>query len=189
VTVRAVWKWTLPILIASAITACIIAEPPSDTPRLPESRPTIVRGSVVPPASNVLGRWPDKFIVPVELSDPTAPFDWAAWIDFNPETGEGLEALKTSEFVQANTTGRVRTLEVAMLAPSDDRCHVVEVLVALRFAGQEGTGAHAPLDPGGDIVTWFYNPRGDLSGCPTLDAGIEPIAPDAGADAADGAVQ
>ena len=57
---------------------------------------------------------------------------------------------------------------------------MIEVVVALRFAGQDGIGAHAPLEPGGDIVTWFYSPSGDLAGCPVLDAGIEPIAPDAG---------
>ena len=174
-----VTRWAL-AAAALGITACIIAEPPTDPPRLPLARPTIVRGSVVPPASQVLGRFPAKFIVPVELFDPTATFEWAAWIDFNPATGAGLEFFGTSEFEQANTVGRVRTIEVPLLRPADDRCHVIEVVVALRFAGQDGIGAHAPLEPGGDIVTWFYSPSGDLAGCPVLDAGIEPIAPDAG---------
>lgn len=184
-TVRRRWSWTLAVVILGAVASCVISEPPSDPPRLPRSRPTIVRGSVVPPASNVIGRFPEKFIVPVELFDPTADFEWAVWVDFNPATGEGLEFFETSRFVQANTTGRVRTLEIALPAPSDDRCHVIEVIVALRFAGQSLTGAHAPLDPGGDIVTWFYNPRGDLSGCPMLDAGIVPIS-DASSEAGEG---
>lgn len=178
------WTWSLPIVLAGAVTACIIAEPPSDPPRLPLTRPTIVRGSVVPPASNIIGRWPDRFIVPVELSDPTLAFEFAVWIDFNPATGEGLVDFRTSTFVQENTTGRVRRLEIPLAAPSDDRCHVVEVLVALRFVGQERTGAHAPSPPGGDIVSWTYNPSGDTSGCPLLDAGIEPT-PQDGGDAGD----
>jgi len=167
-------------VVLAAATSCIIAEPPSDPPRLPVSRPTIVRGSVVPPSSNILARFPDKFIVPVELFDPTVTFDWAVWVDFNSATGEGLEFFGTSEFEAANTNGRVRTLEIPVRAPADDRCHVIEVIVALHFLGQQGTGAHAPLPPGGDIVSWLYNPTGDPSGCPTLDAGIDASGIDAG---------
>lgn len=180
-----------PVVIVGAITSCIIAEPPSDPPRLPRSRPTIVRGSVVPSPANVLGRFPDKFIVPVELFDPTAAFKWAVWVDFNPATGERLELFETSEFVQENTTGRVRKLEFTLRPPNDDRCHTIEIVVALEFAGQSLAGAHAPLEPGGDIVTWFYNPRGDLAGCPTLDAGTADASADADAatDGGEGGVQ
>lgn len=176
-------RWALPIVIASAITACIIAEPPSDPPRLPTTRPTIIRTSVFPPASNIIGVWPGTFIVPVELSDPTVSFDYSVWIDFNPGTGEGLVDFRTSSFNQTN--GRVRRLEVAIQAPTDDRCHVVEVLVALVFEGRSGVGAHAPLAPGGDVVSWIYNPNGDTTGCPRLDAGISLRTEDAGADGGD----
>lgn len=176
------WTWSLPFVFAGAVTACIIAEPPSDPPRFPLTRPTIVRGSVVPPASNIIGRWPDKFIVPVELSDPNVTFEYAVWIDFNAATGEGLVDFQRSAFVEANTIDRVRRLEIALAEPSDDRCHVVEVLVSLRFGPE---GAHAFTDPGGDIVSWIFNPSGDTSGCPLLDAGIEPTLQDAG-DAGDG---
>lgn len=178
----------LAAVVALAVTSCIIAEPPTDSARLPVTRPTIVHGSVVPSASSVLGRFPSTVIVPVELFDPTVTFEYAAWIDFNPATGEGLEFWSTSEFQQANTTGRVRTLEIPLRAPSDDRCHVLEVIVALRLAGQSGTDAHAALDPGGDIVTWFYNPSGDPGGCPSLDAGIDAATPDAATDAGDGSI-
>lgn len=182
------WTWSVPLVLAVAVTACIIAEPPSDPPRLPLTRPTIVRGSVVPPASNIIGRWPDKFIVPVELSDPNVTFEYAVWIDFNPATGDqGLVDFRSSPFAQENTTGRVRRLEIPIAEPSADRCHVVEVLVALSFVGERGIGAHAPSPPGGDIVSWIYNPSGDTSGCPLLDAGIEPTLPDAGDAGDDGA--
>jgi hypothetical protein len=179
------WTWSLPFIAIGAVTSCIIAEPPSDPPRLPNTRPTIVRSSVVPPASNIIGVWPGKFIVPVELSDPTVSFEYSVWIDFNPATGEGLVDFRTSPFVEANTQGRVRTLEVSVPPPTDDRCHVVEVLVALRFVGQDLTGAHAFTSPGGDVVSWTYNPNGDTSGCPLLDAGIELTSRDGG-DGGDG---
>jgi hypothetical protein len=180
------WTWAFSLVAFGAVTACIIAEPPSDPPRLPTTRPTIVRGSVVPPASNIIGVWPGTFIVPVELSDPTVTFEYSVWIDFNAATGEGLVDFRTSSFVEAN--GRVRRLEVALGPPTDDRCHVVEVLVALRFAGQFGTGAHSPLDPGGDVVSWIYNPNGDTAGCPLLDSGIPLLPQDAGADGGDGGI-
>lgn len=168
----------------ASVSSCIIAEPPNDPPALPLTRPTIVRGSVVPPASSVLGRFPDKFIVPVELFDPTVSFEWAAWIDFNPATGEGLEFFDVSEFTEANTIGRVRTLEVLLRAPAEDRCHVIEVVVGLRLQGNQGLGAHAPAEPGGDIVTWYYAPNGDMGSCPVLDAGLDasPLDAEAGAD-------
>jgi hypothetical protein len=181
------WTWTMPFIVIGAVASCIIAEPPSDPPRLPNTRPTIVRGSVVPPASNIIGRWPDKFIVPVELSDPTVSFEYSVWIDFNPATGEGLVDWRTSTFAQENTTARIRRLEITLGAPSDDRCHVVEVLVALRLVAQEGSGAHAFNPPGGDVVAWTYNPSGDTSGCPLLDAGIE-LVPVDGGDAGDSGV-
>jgi hypothetical protein len=179
------WWRALPIVIVAAVTSCIIAEPPSDPPRLPLTRPTIVRGSVVPPSSAIIGRWPDKFIVPVELSDPSLSFVYTVWIDFNAATGEGLQDFRSSPFVQANTTGRVRRLEIQLPPPSDDRCHVVEVLVAFGFAGQDLQGAHSPTDPGGDIVSWLYNPKGDTTGCPQLDAGAELVPLDAGSDGAE----
>jgi len=181
---------------AVAITAqdaCVLAEPAGDLPRLPESRPTILHASVVPSTSEVITRWPSPpvFIVPVELSDRTSTIFYAAFIDFNPLTGEGLvEAPRTSTFEADNneTTGRTRILTVQIAEPAErDRCHRIEVVVALRLkATTDPKNAHTPDAPGGDIVTWFYNPNGDLGGCPSLDAGID--AP-FDADAGEGGVQ
>lgn len=175
------------VLAAASIvasTACLIAEPPTDPPRLPQARPTIVRGSVVPSASGVLGRFPSKFLVPVELYDSNVTFEWSAWVDFNPVTGEGLDSTGVSEPQPSDPAGRVRTLEIQMREPSNDRCHVIEVVVGLRLLGQQGAGAHAADSPGGDVVTWFYNPSGDPSTCPIIDAGLGPPEADGGADGA-----
>jgi hypothetical protein len=158
--------------------ACIIADPPTDLPTLPELRPVIIRGSVVPSVSAVLGYWPDKFIVPVELGDPRSRIYYSAFVDYNSATGEGLDsAPATSDFEpgSASTNGRVRTLEVPISQPSLDSCHVVEVVVALRLTTTDPRNAHTPGEPGGDSVTWFYNPSGDPSGCPVADAGLTPI--------------
>ena len=161
--------------------ACIIAEPPGALPRLPASRPTIVRSAAVPPPSTVLGTFPEKFVVPVELADPTASFRWRAFVDYNPLTGAGFVAGGESKFDRASLDSGARVLEIPVPPPPDlDRCHVVEILVALRFAGEfEGKQAHTPEEPGGDNVSWFYSPTGDLEGCPKIDAGG--LSPEAGA--------
>ncbi len=180
------------LVVVSGGGACVLIEPPGDLPRLPTTRPTIVRGSVVPSASSVLGTWPDEkdgFIVPVELADPKLPFEYAAFVDYNAFTGEGLQIEPTrSDFERSNTTGRIRTLNVVLPPPSElDRCHVVEVVVALRLESNTSPQtSHTPAEPSGDIVTWFYNPSGDLRGCPTVDAGIRPL--DAGSEAGEGGV-
>ncbi|AKV02975.1 hypothetical protein AKJ09_09638 [Labilithrix luteola] len=170
---RALLVATAASLAAVSLAACILAEEPAELPPTPLTRPTILHGSVVPSTSTVLGTFPEKFIVPVELSDPTLSFQWATFVDYNALTGTGLVDLpRTSTFEAATTQGRVRTLEVTINPPpSTDGCHVIEVVVALRFASP--SEPHVPSEPGGDVVTWFYSPGGDLSGCPVVDAGID----------------
>jgi hypothetical protein len=164
------------VVTVAAQHACVIAQPSGDVPRLPEGRPTILHASVVPSTTAVLTHWPSVFIVPVELVDPTLPFYYAAFVDYNPLTGVGLVGqVNNSVFDPSNTTGRVRTKDIAIAPPLDlDRCHVIEVIVALRLKSTtDSKNAHTPDEPGGDLVTWFYNPNGDVGGCPSLDAGID----------------
>lgn len=177
---RTALAWTAAAAaILSAIVAtssCVLAEPSGDLPRLPLTRPTIMHGSVVPSTSSVLGTFPTLLRIPVELSDSNLEFEWSAFIDYNPRTGEGLAlppgVSRPGSGVQE---GRVRLLEIALRPPDDvDTCHVIEVVVALHLvATTEGRSAHTPAEPGGDNVVWFYSPGGDLSGCPVLDAGID----------------
>lgn len=168
--------------------ACVLAEPSGDLPRLPDSRPTILHASLVPSASAVLSRFPSSFVVPVELADPTATLGYAAFIDYNPFTNAGLVQGPSHSDREPNAPGRTRILTVAVPAPPDiDRCHVIEIVVALRFSSEnDSKGVHTPAEPGGDIATWFYSPNGDLAGCPTLDAGIDAAVD---ADAAEGGIQ
>jgi hypothetical protein len=148
----------------------------------------------------VLTRWPvdSTFLVPVELADPNLEFRYASFIDYNPLTGDGLvEEPRQSVYEvsnnSSNTVGRTRTLTILIPEPSPDRCHTIEVVVALHLASDTDlTGdpklRHTPLAPGGDIATWFYNPSGGLDGCPQLDAGVD-SGMDADADALEGSAQ
>jgi len=180
---------TLAVSFAAALilvtAACIVTDPPNDLPRLPETRPTIVRGSVVPSASSVIGTWPDLFIVPVELSNPRADFVYAAFIDFSPLPPISAQSLESSRYEAANTTGRIRRVQIVLAPPADlDRCHTIEVVVALGFT----QNVHTPAEPGGDTVSWFYSPTGDLSGCPVLNPNLDAGQRDGG-DAGDGGIQ
>lgn len=167
-------------MVGLSADACIIADPPTDLPQLPLFRPVIVRDSVVPTASAVLGTWPagDRFIVPVELVDPRVTFQYSTFVDFNPITGDGLDTRPTLvPPIPSQASDRIRVIEVPITKPSLDECHVVEVIVALQFASNpnqisDGRGAHTPSSPGGDSVMWFFSPGGDLAGCPVVDAGI-----------------
>ena len=180
------------VIAALAPQACVIAQPSGDVPRLPESRPTIVHASLVPSTSAVLTHFPAVFIVPVELVDPQAPFFYSTFVDYNPLTGDGLVGNTPAPSGYDNAPGRIRILNLAIPEPLDlDRCHVIEVVVALKLKSNDSRNAHTPDDlagggPGGDIATWFYNPSGDPGGCPSLDAGIDaPV----GTDAAEGGTQ
>ncbi|MCL2777612.1 MAG: hypothetical protein FWD73_06375 [Polyangiaceae bacterium] len=166
------------IAIGFAAGGCVLVEPPADLPASQPTRPIILHGSVVPGTSAVLGTFPAKFIVPVEITPVTASFEWAAFIDYNPRTGEGqVGSTYVSTFEPATTEDGVRLLEVSInpisISPPLDinGCHVIEVVVALQFVSD--TDPHTPAPPGGDVVQWFYNPGGDMRGCPVADAGID----------------
>lgn len=152
--------------------ACLIAEPAVDLPRAPATAPHIVRASVVPAPVFVLGTFPATLKIPVELSDPTASFEWSSFIDYDPTNGEGFVERRTSVVDPESLRGRIRTLSIDLPAPVDDQCHVIEVVVALGLQTGSNINAHTPDSRGGDSVTWFYSPGGDLRGCPTLDAGL-----------------
>ncbi len=173
------------LAVGGVVGACVLAEPATNLPTLPDLRPTIVRGSVVPTASAVLATWPAKFIVPVELIDPRETIVWAAFVDYNSVANSGFDSFSRSTYEASSTSDNIRLLQIPITQPSSDKCHLVEVVVAKNLNTSFAQTAHTPLEPGGDIVSWFYNPSGDLDGCPSVDAGFAPVA-DAGADAGDG---
>lgn len=161
--------------LVRALTGCIIADTPDDLPKLPVFRPTILHGSVVPPQNQVLRSFPDKFVVPVELVDPSATFQWRAFIDYDPATGTDPVDYGTSSPDPASADGGIRPLEISLQSPSDlARCHVIEILVALTFRDgniPQGRPSHTPDATGGDSASWFFAPGGDVQRCPTFDAG------------------
>jgi len=162
---------------AAVIGACVIAEPPTDLPTIVEQPPTVARAGVVPSPTVVLTRWPETFIVPVRLTDPKTTLVYSYFIDYNAATGDGYIQTIESRFEIGSTPGGQRLLEIPIPEPPPpDRCHTIEVVVALNLNTSDGRNAHTPLPPGGDSVSWFYSPGGDLAGCPGLAANINPDA-------------
>lgn len=166
----------LPALLLSA-PSCVIAQAPAEPQQIRPFRPTILHGAVFPPTNRLLSRFPDKFVIPVELVNPSATFEWRAYIDYDPVTGDPPVEVGTSSFDPASSDGGVRSIEVAITPPADlATCHVVEFLVANSFLGAiEGRPAHTPDAIGGDSVIWFYAPGGDTRSCPSFsqDAGVD----------------
>jgi hypothetical protein len=151
----------------SAIASCILADAAPALPKPPSLRPTIVKGSVFPSASEPVGDLPAEFLVPVELADPTKPFEWKVFVDFDPLGN-------ADDFVEqrGGNAGSVTApnLQVVPFSVNKDRlaggCHRIEFVVALRF---DSARASDPLLS--DSVTWFYTPTGNLAGCTTYDGG------------------
>jgi hypothetical protein len=165
------------LALASAIAACIIADPPPDLPKAPPHHPNIVHSAVVPPATKVIATFPSKFIVPVEVLDPNTPFVFHVFVDYDP-LGSRDSFVQTGDKNPDPSTldGGVSIIDFSIDAPDPSSCHVIEIIVALGF---NNASPHTPNQYGGDSLVWFYNPSGDPGACPQYDAGsIDGAAPD-----------
>jgi hypothetical protein len=163
-------------LFAWALLSCIIADPAPQLISPPPPSPRILRDQVQPPASAILGAFPDTFTVPVLVGSADQTFVAHLYIDFNEDgLGGGFAEQKTSGPQTTPDSSNVRYIALtnSQGAPVDlSRCHRIEALVATSFVGRDGFDGHTPLDPYADSVVWWYSPNGDLRGCPTYDAGL-----------------
>jgi hypothetical protein len=161
--------WALVIVAPLVTFSCILADPPADLPKYPPIRPTVVKGSVLPPTDKIVLPPLPTFVVPVELVDQNATFAWSVFVDFDPVTNPLPVAGDIVEPDPATIDGGVRAVSFSITdVPSSTRCHTIEFLVARSF---NSASPHTPNAPGGDSVSWFYNPSGSIDGCPTYDAG------------------
>jgi hypothetical protein len=158
---------------ALATAACIVAPPP-DLPPQYVHRPTILHDSVVPPANEILtaSQLPDSgeltFLIPIQLDDPSAPFLWRMFIDYNydpssvpqePDTGGQFQP--TISTLDGGTVVLSVTVAFQDGKLATPYCHRIEFVVAYGFSAP-----HTPDSLGGDTVTWLYNGAGGSDGCP-----------------------
>ena len=149
--------------------ACILADPPAEVEPVAPTRPIILRESVVPSPGRILRTWPDAFILPVE-ADPASVVAWKELLDYDPGTVLASDSLPhgQSDPNPASQDGGIRLIPIEPIQPPLDQCHTLEIIVAHAFV----PNSQVPQAPGGDSVSWFYAPTGDLSTCPQFDASV-----------------
>jgi hypothetical protein len=169
----------------TAATACITTPPP-DLPPVPAVGPSIIHDAVQPPTADILASLPMEFVVPVQLDEANASFQWDVFVDYNPATGSGTSPVIFAGVNQSAADGGVNLVDFSLQAgpvvldPSE--CHVIQFLVAHQF---NQMSLHTWDSLGGDLVSWIYNPGGGPGGCPIYDAGALQTGafPDASTDA------
>jgi hypothetical protein len=160
------------LVVVVVLCSCVTAPPP-DLPAVPVHRPTILHDSVVPRADVPITTWPadNMFTVPVEVDDPSQPFQWDLFIDYNPVGNNGAPSAPTY-FPETGhpSDGGVSIVCFPLPPPTGTvTCpHRIELLVARSF---NSSFPHLPDKIGGDSVTWTYVPGGGPNGCPEYDAG------------------
>jgi len=169
-------------LAAGALSACNLVDPLPDQRSLPTRAPSIEQDNVFPSPSQPVLQWPDQFLVPVRVYNPTVPFEWRVFIDYDSILGPNAPPIMHQSVAGSPTAADLQTQQV-IIAPDgfQGACHRIDFVTALAFdsnRGANGTGA--------DSVTWFYAPAGNFTGCSLYDGGGNDGAfPDAGVDASD----
>jgi hypothetical protein len=170
-------------LLLLACAACLLPMPPEPA-QLPDLPPSILGGGVRPPAGRVLTQPLGDLVVPVQLVDPSVSFEWKLYVDYDtgvlPSDPEGLAGLVAQDTVLPDGE-RVREIRIPLSQVSDriglsaNGCSVIEVIVARSFLGRRARDGHTPAPPGGDTITWFYNPKGITEGCKVQDVPTQPV--------------
>jgi hypothetical protein len=185
-------------LAASVAVACILADPPPLDQPPPQSRPVIISEEVQPPLDQKIGAPPTgvsslTFTVAV-LADPGEPLTWWLLQDFDSVRDTARLSWRappdagTQPLIDNDASQSVQQLSMTV-QPSDlEQCHTFTLVVAAAAPGFE-TNSNAvavPVyPPGGDRVTWWYQPI-DTDTCAYFDAAPPTFQPDGG-DAGDGA--
>ena len=171
---------------AAAVGACILADPPPLEQIPPLVRPLIVHESVSPSLSQKITSAPGgqlSFGVPVQV-DPDQSFKWKVFVDRDlngdplngapQDTGADDGGALGTTAPDGDIVG-VRVVDFSLTSSQLNfgLCHTITIIVAQDF---EPLAPAKPVDPpGGDSVTWFYEPVGDCSyfdaAPPTGDAG------------------
>ena len=169
--------------LGAAAVACVLADPPPIVTPPPQEPPNILVESVSPSTERILKTNPpcansptDCFVVPVSV-DLNATVKYRVFIDLD-RTSSGAQQPAVSEAddggvlavaPDAGAGVRVFTFSLAENPTFDpSQCHVITFIVAYDFEDQLGDFSK-PFPPGGDSVSWFYQPVDD---CTYYDAGV-----------------
>ncbi len=173
---------------ACAAIACVLADPPPTAPAPPRPAPTIEHDSVSPPLTEKIGKAPSPpdtltFAVPVKV-DPDQALQFRVYLDFDQTkvvmlstlqslqgTEDGGIAIGDADIATRRITFQINTADPLIGAG----CHSFTIFVAYGF----DAFTQRPIPPGGDSVTWFYEPTAD---CSYVDGGPPTYVVDASGD-------
>jgi hypothetical protein len=172
---------------SAAIVACVLADPPPIQTPPPLQAPFIITGSVTPPPLEKIranppcpnGAGSDCFVVPV-MVDPNAAVAWRVFVDLDPKGAPAPSFIESGQDdggvlgVTGEAGTGVRNISFALTPTTWDptQCHTFTFVVAYGFTDSAGGDFARPVTPpGGDSVTWFYEP---VSDCSFFDAGTFP---------------
>jgi hypothetical protein len=176
--VKAVAVAIIALSSSAAVIACVLADPPPIVTPAPQEPPRILVDSVTPPPGQIVKTIPpctnltDCFVVPVAV-DLNASIKWRVFIDLDPTTAPQVFYGGDNDggvlAVAPDAGAGIRTISfnpqaITTFTASD--CHVITFVVAYDFFPEDFA---KPLPPGGDTVTWFYQPTQD---CTFYDAGF-----------------
>ena len=155
------------MVLAGAVPACLLADPPRELAVPPVRRPSILHASVEPATTRPLVELPPRFRVPVVVSDPTKPFQWQLYVDFAPSSSSADFPIQSGTVGGTPDSPDIQDVEFK-LSPEElaGPCHRIELLVANEFQSPRVADSR-----GADLVTWFYTPSGSLAGCSDYDGG------------------
>jgi hypothetical protein len=164
------------VAVGVGVSACLLADPGPTLPTPPDLPPFIDALDVQPQPGVILTSLPVTFTVPITQVDTSKTYVWRLFVDYDPLVG--THSVNTGSGTSADQAASV---EVASIA--GEGCHVIQFIVAYGFEDTVDRQGHTPVAPGGDSVTWFYSPGGDLAGCTEYGGELDASFPDAGSDA------
>jgi hypothetical protein len=180
---RALLLTALTLVLVRVIVACIIADPPAEPPTPPVEAPTIVQTGLVPSTLFSLPAWPQQFVVPVTVPQPTT-LAWGIFLDFGSAGYSGI--FPGGQNAQIVAAAGMTSIVVSVSAPMSPGCHSVSLFVAAVPGATMFEAAYLPIS---DVANWIYDPTG--TGClgldggafgdgafPPMQDGLSPIVPD-----------
>jgi len=179
--------------VASAVgVACVLADPPPIASTPPATQPFILTDAVSPPEGQKIVAPPSDvplvFSVPVVV-DVDSPIEYRVFLDLDPTSTSQPTKLIDVSVTDGGVVGltpdadseatRVLSFQFTSSSPIDfSTCHRFTFIVAASFIDGEPS---RPAPPGGDQITWYYEP---IENCAYYDAG-PPTYVEAGSDGAD----
>jgi hypothetical protein len=162
---------------ATALGACILADPAPTLTSFPTGPPTILAGAT--PSGPLISVWPDEFVLPIEVVNPSENLQWIGLVYPGSTPPPNLQIDPDGRpvaFSIGPDAGNVALLSAHLnRPPATTGCFTVQVIVAYAFNATQpvplSVGDAGGITSGGAVATWLFAADGNLEGCAAYDAG------------------